>query len=67
LARRRRPNEVERLKVDACQEFERVTLDKPIAAIVRLRLNVDADNGEAGLLQSASNAAGSGVEIERLH
>ena len=58
LARRRRQNEVEGSEVRSLEILERVGLQEDVAAIVGLRLQVDANDVEACLLQTARRPAG---------
>ena len=64
LARRARVNEVESLQ-EGRLERQHVGLDKTIAAIVRLRLDIDAGHMEAGILQTARGAARAAIEVQR--
>jgi hypothetical protein len=51
-------------EIGALQVRERVSLHEGVADIVGLRLEVDTDDAEAGLLQAARRAAGAAIEVE---
>jgi hypothetical protein len=66
-ARRRRPNEVEGVEIRGLKILDRVGPHEDVAAIIRLRMVIDADDVEACLLQAGRCAASAAIEIERLH
>jgi hypothetical protein len=66
LARRRRPDEIETVKLRGSQILERISLDEDVAAIVGLTLEIDANDVIACLLQAACGAAGAAIEIKRV-
>jgi hypothetical protein len=64
LALRRRPDEVDNASDGQARQIAHVALHELVAAIVGLRLEVDAGHVEASLLQALGGSAGAAVEIE---